>query len=75
MVALLKHLQSPLPWASFPTVRPAPTLERQLRAAAGILQEGQQEGPEHLGALVVGGENVEQPPAPLATVPAGKSRS
>lgn len=50
----------------------APTLERQLRARAAIPQEGQKEGPEHLRALVVGGEDVEQPPALLAAVPAGK---
>lgn len=50
----------------------APTLERQLRVHAGIPKEGQEEGPEHLGALVIGGEDVEQPPALLAAVPAGK---
>lgn len=82
MLALLKHLQSPVTPPGRPsplcTQHPgactAPTLERQLRVPASILQEGQEEGPEHLGALVVGGEDVEQPPALLAALPAGKSR-
>lgn len=55
-----------------PGVGTAPTMERELRAPAGTLQESQEEGPEHLGAPVVGGEDVEQPPALLAAVPAGK---
>lgn len=42
---------------------------------ASILQEGQEEGLEHLRALVVGSEDVEQPPTPLAAVPVGTARA
>lgn len=82
MSALLKHLWSPVtppgcpspPCTQHPGVCTALTLERQLRVPASILQECQEEGPEHLRALVVGGEDVEQPPALLAAVPARKSQ-
>lgn len=80
MLALLELLLSSVtPGVSFPAVHPevgtAPTVERQLRVPAGILQEGHEEGPEHLRAFVVGSENVEQPPAPLAAVPVGTARA
>lgn len=51
------------------------TLILRSGAEGGLLQVFEQEGFEDLGAAMEGGQDVEEPPASLATITAGHTRS